>query len=83
MQLATGSGGACVSLLQQCCTALHAASAFLARAGLLQLLALWLLQCPRAVTQLLAVKTVMPYLTAQVSVGSTSVWGRTFGVHGI
>lgn len=67
VQLATGSGGACVSLLQQCCSTLLGASAFLVRAGLLQLLALWLVQCPRAVTQLLAVNTVMPYLTAQIS----------------
>ncbi|KAF2353198.1 Vesicle tethering protein Uso1/P115-like head domain [Trinorchestia longiramus] len=71
VQLATGGGGECVSLLRQCCTLLLSTSSFLAKVALLQLLALWLVQCPRAVTQLLVVPSVMPYLTAQISSSET------------
>ncbi len=66
VQLSTAGGNQPVSLLVQCCNIVQLTSSIQSRIGLLMLISIWVNNCPTAVSHLLGVETMIPFLTGQI-----------------
>lgn len=66
VQLSTAAGKGPILLMEHCVTILQQSGYVQASIGLLMLLSTWVDDCPAAVTQLLTIPSVIPYLTGQI-----------------
>merc|ERR1719414_391196 len=66
VQLSTAGGNVPVSFLSQVCNIAQMTSNIQSRIGYLMLICTWIINCPPAVSHLLKVNTVIPFLTGQI-----------------
>ncbi|TRY78930.1 hypothetical protein TCAL_01726 [Tigriopus californicus] len=66
VQLSTAKGTEPVSMISQCCYILQQSSQIQTRLGILMLVSTWIHNCIPAVTTLLAIPEVVPFLTGQI-----------------
>lgn len=66
VQLSTAGGNVPISFLAQVCHITQMTSNIQSRIGYLMLICTWIINCPPAVSHLLKVNTVIPFLTGQI-----------------